>query len=198
MISKSISNQIKKPRQKYLLRNNKKWFNHYCEYILDGKILHVGNGLGYASELIKEKNSNIISLDISIQNDTINKNDVVVYDGEVIPYKDESFDAVLCDYVLHHTPDPSVLLKELIRVTKKNGTLIILEQAYSNIFQRIKLIYSCWKQNKNSDQKVSIYWKSYFSRKSIRSLFYNFNLDTIDVISEQRKSSYTEMFFLKK
>lgn len=190
--------KVTDPRQRYLLRTNKKWFNHYCEYILTGKILHVGNGLGYASALIKEKNQKLICLDVTIQKDTINKEDVVLYNGTKIPYEESAFDVILCDYVLHHTPDPAQMIAELIRVAKQSGLIIVIEQTYSNTFQRLKLFYSCWKQNRDSGQKVGMYWRSYFSRSSSRSTFRTMNLEILDIISEQRKSSYTEMFVLKK
>jgi|GEM_PF-2039557 len=198
MISDSIKSKVNKPKQLYLLKTNKKWFNHYCEYITHGKILHVGNGLGYASSLIKEKNPDIIPLDISIQEDTINKDEVVLYDGEKIPYNDQSFDVVLCDYVIHHTPNPELFMQELRRVVKSGGLLIVIEQTYENLFQKCKLVHNCKKQNNDSEQKVQIYWKSYFSRKSIRKAFELLGLQLLDTISEQRKSSFTEMFVLRK
>lgn len=198
MISESIAGQVKKPKQHYLLKNNKKWFNHYREYIESGLVLHVGNGLGYASELIKEKNPNIFSVDIFIQPDTINRDEVVIYDGKHLPYNNDSFDVLLCDYVVHHTPNPQEFLNELKRVVKKGGILIIIEQTHTNIWQRLKLLYSCWKQNSDAEQKVEIYWRSYFSRKSIRSMFRNMGFEILDTISEQRKSSYTELFVLRK
>lgn len=198
MIHKDILKKIKKPSQKYILRTNKKWFNHYAEYVESGRVLHVGNGLGYASMLIKEKNINVISLDIEIQEDTINKDEVILYDGNKIPFADNIFDVLVCDYVLHHTKNPGLFLNELIRVTKESGLLVIIDQTYSNFFQKLKLVYSCWKQNRAADQKVEIYWKSYFSRHGLRSMFREHHLDILDTISEQRKSSYTEMFILKK
>lgn len=198
MISKAIKQKVNKPHQAYILKTNKKWFNHYFEYITHGQVLHVGNGLGYASEMIKENNPDIVSIDISIQGDTINKEDVVIYDGVKIPYKDGEFDVVLCDYVIHHTPDPQLFMTELYRVVKPGKLLVIIEQTYTSLFQKYKLVHNCRKQNKNSDQKVTIYWKSYFSRKSIRQAFNALGLELIDTISEQRKSSFTEMFVLKK
>lgn len=198
MISEEIKQKVKKPKQMYLLRTNKKWFNHYFEYIVVGKVLHVGNGLGFASSLIKEKNPQIISLDITIHPDTINPEDVLLYDGDRIPFPDEFFDVVLCDYVVHHTPKPAEFLKELRRVVKRGGLLIIIEQTHQNFFQRCKLLYYCRKQNMEANQKVTMYWRSYFSRKSIRATFSDMGLEVLDVISEQRKSSFTEMFVLKK
>jgi ubiquinone/menaquinone biosynthesis C-methylase UbiE len=139
MISDSIKNKVVRPHQWYILKTNKKWFNHYCEYVLTGKILHVGNGLGYASALIKEKNENVTSLDVEINPDTINKEDVILYEGERIPFGDASFDAVLCDYVIHHTPSPEKFIDELKRVIVPNGLLIVVEQTHENYFQSIRL-----------------------------------------------------------
>ncbi|MDV7188297.1 class I SAM-dependent methyltransferase [Lutibacter sp. TH_r2] len=47
---------------------------------------------------------------------------------EVIPYKSDSFDHVICNAVLHFAKDLSLftaMLKELIRVLKPNGSLFI-------------------------------------------------------------------------
>jgi ubiquinone/menaquinone biosynthesis C-methylase UbiE len=198
MISDSIKNKVVRPHQWYILKTNKKWFNHYCEYVLTGKILHVGNGLGYASALIKEKNENVTSLDVEINPDTINKEDVILYEGERIPFGDASFDAVLCDYVIHHTPSPEKFIDELKRVIVPNGLLIVVEQTHENYFQYYKTVRNCRKQNKQSGQKVTIYWKSYFNRKKIRSFFLSHGLEILDTISEQRKSGFTEMFALRK
>ncbi len=57
----------------------------------------------------------------------------VVYDGKRIPFKNDKFDVCILIAVLHHTPDPEVVLKEAIRVSKK---IIIYEDAVTNIFQR--------------------------------------------------------------
>ena len=41
------------------------------------------------------------------------------------PLKDEEFDAILCFETLEHIPEPEVFVKELERVLKKNGMLIL-------------------------------------------------------------------------
>lgn len=49
----------------------------------------------------------------------------IVCDITSIPEKDESFDAILCSEVLEHVPDPVLALKELARLLKPGGTLLV-------------------------------------------------------------------------
>jgi len=52
------------------------------------------------------------------------------YDGKTIPFKDNSFDAVLLSDVLHHTNDPDAMLAEVLRVAKKS--VFIKDHYYKN------------------------------------------------------------------
>jgi ubiquinone/menaquinone biosynthesis C-methylase UbiE len=49
----------------------------------------------------------------------------IVSDITAIPVKDASFDAVMCTEVLEHVPDPVAALKEMNRVLKPGGYLLI-------------------------------------------------------------------------
>jgi SAM-dependent methyltransferase len=46
-------------------------------------------------------------------------------DGEVLPFENATFDAVLCFESVEHFPRPAVLLAELGRVTRPGGTLLL-------------------------------------------------------------------------
>jgi SAM-dependent methyltransferase len=49
----------------------------------------------------------------------------VVYDGSRLPFEDQSFDTVLNVQVLEHTARPAELVKEMARVLKHDGRLIL-------------------------------------------------------------------------
>jgi len=44
---------------------------------------------------------------------------------EAAAFKSESFDAILCTQVLEHVPEPEIVLKELFRVLRVDGTLLL-------------------------------------------------------------------------
>lgn len=47
------------------------------------------------------------------------------YDGNVFPFQNDSFDMVISPQVLEHVPDPLVMLKEMARVCKPGGGVVI-------------------------------------------------------------------------
>ena len=49
----------------------------------------------------------------------------IIADIEDLPIKEGTYDAVLCVEVLEHVKNPNVALKELYRILKKGGTLIL-------------------------------------------------------------------------
>jgi ubiquinone/menaquinone biosynthesis C-methylase UbiE len=53
--------------------------------------------------------------------------DVVLFDGQSIPYPDKSFDVVLAHHVLHHIGDPAPVLSEMWRVCRRE--MVIHEPA---------------------------------------------------------------------
>lgn len=78
----------------------------------DGLILDCGAGLR------KSYYSNVINLEIAPYYST----DILSV-GEKLPFKDESFDAVISVAVLEHVKDPFLCAREISRVLKKGGKL---------------------------------------------------------------------------
>lgn len=62
----------------------------------------------------------------------VNKTDLpfTVYNGEVIPFDNNSFDVTYAAFIFHHTTNINALVSECARVTKRR--LLILEDVYFN------------------------------------------------------------------
>lgn len=99
---------------------------------LGDRILDLGAGTCLYTKLLKDKGYDVQAVDVKNRS-YYPEIEVYVYDGEHLPFKDNEFDVCFLRSVLHHTPDPEVILKEAVRVSKK---LIIHENVITNIFQR--------------------------------------------------------------
>lgn len=112
-----------------------KWIKKQLDEIPKGsKILDAGAGeqfwkpycdhLIYVSQDFCQYNGK--SNDIGLQSREWKYHQIdIVSDITDIPVADNSFDAVLCTEVLEHVPNPNAALKELIRVIKRGGRLIL-------------------------------------------------------------------------
>lgn len=87
-------------------------------------ILDLGCGLQPYRSLFKA--ASYVGIDIEdgghdIQAKIVDK----FYDGQTIPYVDNSFEVVICTEVLEHVPEPTKLLGEIKRVLKPGGRLLL-------------------------------------------------------------------------
>ena len=133
-------------------------------------------------------------LDIKTYPLTINKDVVQIYDGLTIPYPDKSFDTAIIVFTLHHIPQSRKYFQEIMRVTKKR--IIILEETYDNIFQKLHLYYRDWLINKKAEQSCGLHWKSYFSRKELNRLIKSNKLIEIYRLTKKHKSYFKELAIL--
>lgn len=81
------------------------------------RILDLGCGCGIAGETFKKFFQAEI-LGIDVKDYRILPLPFRLYDGFHLPFPDGSFDAVLINYVLHHSEDQTALLKEAKRVVR--------------------------------------------------------------------------------
>ena len=96
------------------------------------KILDIGTGPGSVCLLLQQTGYHVTPIDVEDQ--TFSEDvDPQIYDGNKLPYKDNSIDTALILTVLHHTSDPVQVLSEAKRVAKK---IIIIEDIYSNPIQK--------------------------------------------------------------
>lgn len=97
------------------------------------RVLDIGAGGGWSGELISKKKGVEMQL-LDVEDFNRSELPLALYDGENIPFSDNSFDSSLLLFVLHHCKDPLLVLKDAIRVTK--GRIIIYEDTYSSPFER--------------------------------------------------------------
>lgn len=83
-------------------------------------ILDAGCGVKPYLPFFKEKADSYIGVDISPAPEV----DLVCV-AEQLPFNTESFDAVVCTQLLEHSDDPQKVLREIHRVLKRGGVLIL-------------------------------------------------------------------------
>ena len=122
-----IFNSLKSQNLKFLLKERFDWMNSFINEEDVG--LEVGSGAGFAKFFIKNKNFKMS--DLSNDNHLDFKN----IDAQATGFKDSSFDYVIASNMIHHIPFPVKFFKEINRILKKNGKLIIFESYCSIFFQ---------------------------------------------------------------
>ena len=96
------------------------------------QVLDIGGGWGFYSEPLKRRGHHLTVLDVVKPG--LQKSPVVVYDGGRFPFADKSFEVSLLVTMLHHVPDPSAVIREAGRVTRK--FLVVVEDLYHHAFGR--------------------------------------------------------------
>jgi len=108
----------------------------------NSRVLDVGCGNGFiAHHLSTMLRTNVIGIDLDPTTEaTIEYSQ---FDGQHFPLEDDSVDAVLLCYVLHHAQDFGTVMNELRRVLSPGGLAIVYEDIPSAWWDRIV----CWIHN---------------------------------------------------
>lgn len=93
------------------------------------RVLDVGCGDGHLAALILKARPDLEIIGIDIMARPRAYIPVQLFDGHTIPFEDASFDAVMFVDVLHHTDDPSVLMREARRVSRN---VVLIKDHYSD------------------------------------------------------------------
>lgn len=108
-------------------------------------VLDVGAGTGEMAQAISSFRPELIfsGVDVYIRPKTFIP--VVKYDGDRLPFDDDSFDAVITVDVLHHCDDPVAVLKECARVSKR--FVIIKDHVSDSVYDEKILAFMDWVGN---------------------------------------------------
>ncbi len=97
-------------------------------------VLDVGAGTGAFAFAVAPRAKRVVAVEVDeaaaarARADAPRNCEVVVADGEHLPFDDFSFDVAASLRTLHHTPRPELLIAELTRVTRPGGQILVADQ----------------------------------------------------------------------
>jgi ubiquinone/menaquinone biosynthesis C-methylase UbiE len=100
----------------------------------DERALDVGAGAGALAFALASRVREVVAVEIDeelaarARADAPENVEVLVGDGEHLPFERASFDFAGTLRTLHHTPRPELLVAELARVTRPGGTILVVDQ----------------------------------------------------------------------
>lgn len=102
-------------------------------------ILDIGSGWGcFQAWQFAKRGYNVIAAELCPEfifaSDIVAKEcffERIITDCTLLPFNNESFDIIFCKETLHHIDNPSLLLDEMWRVCKANGSIMIKEPCVS-------------------------------------------------------------------
>jgi SAM-dependent methyltransferase len=109
-------------------------------------VLEAGCGVGAQTKIISAKNPDSSFISIDLSEDSICEAKEMIKSLDVknvefrqadiysLPFNDCTFDSVIVCFVLEHLHNPIEALKELNRVLKKEGTMIVIEGDHGSTF----------------------------------------------------------------
>ncbi len=106
--------------------------------------IDVGCGSGYYTNLCRERGNAVFGIDLTSQVRSARALGLSVCWGDaerVLPFPDRCFSLALCSEVVEHLLQPERMLKEIHRILKPGGTLILTTPNYGHWVLRV--LYVC-------------------------------------------------------
>ncbi len=131
-IARELYYSSKSKNVKFLLNERFSWMNDFIQDEDTG--IEVGSGAGFSKDFIKNKNFKLTDIG---EDDHLDFKNI---DAQSTGFESESFDYVIASNMIHHIPFPIKFFKEMNRIIKKGGKLIIFESYCSLVFQLATII----------------------------------------------------------
>tara|TARA_B100000902_G_scaffold378244_1_gene411288 strand:+ start:419 stop:907 length:489 start_codon:yes stop_codon:yes gene_type:complete len=152
-IQNSYDNSADVYNSRYKKIQYQKYMNALTNIDLEGKILDLGSGTGLLSKFLHHK---LISLDLSYNMLTKFDGTKVQADMSNIPFKENSFDFVLSFSSLMNSDNIENTLKEIRRITKKEGRVIISYLNKYDFSDKIKKYFKIIKKSNLFEDELFI------------------------------------------
>ena len=131
-IARDIYYSSKSNNTKFLLKQRFEWMNKFINE--NEKGIEVGSGAGFSRDFIKSKNFKLT--DLGNEEHLDHKN----IDAQSTGFEEESLDFVIASNMIHHIPYPIKFFREMNRILKKGGKLIVFESYCSIFFQLATIV----------------------------------------------------------
>ena len=140
-------------------------------------VLDVGCGDGTIASLILQRRPDITIQGVEFLFRPDRKIECRAFDGLTLPYPNGSFDVCLFVDVLHHTQDPSVLLREAVRVAR--SFVLLKDHLNENALDDLTLRFMDWVGNRPHGVVLTYnyqsreQWSRYFSQCGLQEETWN-------------------------
>lgn len=102
------------------------------------RILDLPAGNGLLADALRQAGHEVVCADINRERPDYRYVDM----GEPLPFADAEFDAVLCLEGLEHLIDPVQLIRELARVVRPGGTVVLTTPNVMNFYSRLQFLFT--------------------------------------------------------
>ncbi|MHC5114162.1 MAG: class I SAM-dependent methyltransferase [Planctomycetota bacterium] len=102
------------------------------------RILDMPAGEGQFTDALRSLGHDVTPADLNCRRDDYVRVDM----NEALPFADESFDTAICLEGIEHLIDPGQLLRELIRVVRPGGRVILSTPNVSNYYSRLQFLFT--------------------------------------------------------
>ncbi len=118
------------------------------------RLLDIGCGTGISTNFFK---CNSTGIDPGRKLLKKGKGNLIYGKAEKLPFKEKTFDVILCITAIHNFDDPEKAIKEILRIKKDKSTVVMTMMKKSSKFNEIKnLIKKYFKNIKEIDSKKDI------------------------------------------
>lgn len=165
----------------YVFQRHKLAYCHAAK-MATGNVLEIGTGNGYGISHIIPYVDRFVTIDKNNKNININIENLInlriikMKVPSLAPFPDESFDAVISFQVIEHVKNDSEMIKEISRVLKPGGKLII-----STPNKKMSLTRNPWHVREYTVNEFTILLKKCFP-----------NIETFGVFGNQKVMEYYE------
>ncbi|MCH8004058.1 MAG: class I SAM-dependent methyltransferase [Nanoarchaeota archaeon] len=168
------------------------------------KILDVGCGSGYLGSVLHKKSKKYVGIDFADERKV--KDFVFIRTDAInIPFRNNSFDIVICNHVIEHVRDQKKLLHEINRLLKKDGICYITcPNKLWPIEPHLKLPFLSYLPKKIADAYViitgkgkeyDIYPMTYSEFLGKLKIFFNLENFSLEILKNPKHYGFDEKIY---